>query len=158
MTRKATPRIGEGAVIAIPLGDGRWALSQVYQPGITFFLLVFDQVADGLDAPPVLTARPIIGAWTNDAEIYRGNWKLLTHRPVAPGIFVEPEYTVIIAGETVVESFDGKRRRAKAQSGDEALKNRSSQSPLLVQDATRAAFGLEAWKPFYDRLRLSPAV
>ncbi|HEX8471721.1 MAG TPA: hypothetical protein VF633_11465 [Brevundimonas sp.] len=156
MARKASPEIGEGAVIAIPLSDGRWALSQVYRPGISFFLLVFDQVSDRLEDPLVLTGRPILGSWTNDAEIYRGNWKVLTHRPVAPSIFVEPEYTFIIDGETMVESFDGTRRRAKAACGDEALRTRSSQSPLLVQDAARAAFGIEAWKPVYDRMRLQP--
>lgn len=158
MARKATPKIGEGAVIAIPLGDGRWALSQVYRPGISFFLLVLDQIIDGLEDPLVLTGHPVLGAWTNDAEVYRGNWTLLTHLPVAPGIFVEPEYTVIIAGETMVVSFDGTRMRAKAEWGDEALRNRSSQSPMLVQDATRAAFGIGAWEPFYDRMRLSPVV
>lgn len=158
MARRATPKIGEGAVTSIPLGDGRWALSQVYRPGISFFLLVLDQAIDRLKGPLVLTGHPVLGSWTNDAEICRRNWTLLTHFPVAPGIFVEPEYTVIIAGETMVESFDGTRMRAKAAGGDEALGNRSSQSPMLVQDATRAAFGIGAWKPFYDRMRLRPVV
>lgn len=152
MARKISPEIGEGAVLEIPLGDGRWALSQVYRPGISFFLLVFHRTSEGLLRPQDLTGHPILGSWTNDAEVYRGNWRLLSHCPVAPGIFVEPEYTVLSEGRQLVESFDGKRWRAKAAQGDEALKNRHSQSPLLVQAATRARFGLGDWMPIYDNM------
>lgn len=155
MARMVAPKIGEGAVIAIPLGDGRWALSQVYHPGISFFLLVFNQVIDRLEAPPALAARPILGSWTNDAEIHRGNWKLLTHLPVAAGSFAEPEYSVLRGGESVVESFDGKAFRPRV-AGDESLKSRKSRSPLLVEDATRAFFGLKDWAPHYDDMLLAP--
>jgi hypothetical protein len=154
MARKSTPKIDQGAVIAIPLGDGRWALSQVYRPGISFFLLVFEEAIDDLDNLPPLTGRPIIGSWTNDAEVYHGNWKLLTHSPVACGIFVEPEYTVLREGKPWVHSFDGTQWRPKAERGDEGLRNQSSQSPLLLQDSIRAFFGLQAWLPIYDKILL----
>lgn len=157
MARKATPKIGEGATIAIPLGDGRWALSQVYRPGISFFLLVFDQVIDRLEEPPVLASRPILGSWTNDAELHRGNWTLLTHLAVATGIFVEPEYSVLVEGRPFVESFDGKTFRPSLP-GDESLPHRKSRSPLLVEDATKAFFGLKDWAPYYDDMLLSPRV
>lgn len=93
MPRRPSPKIGQGAIIAIPLGDGRWVLSQVYRPRISFFLLVFDRLSDSLELHP-LTARPVLGSWTNDAEVYRGNWKLLGHASVTPGLFIEPEYAV----------------------------------------------------------------
>ena len=147
--------IGEGAVLAIPLGDGRWTLSQVYRPGIVFFLLVFDEVSDGLPDNPSITTRPVLGSWTNDAEVYRGNWRLLGHLPVAAGIFKEPEYTVLSGGKQLVESFDGKTLRPRTVR-DGFLKNRKSRSPLLVEDATRAFFGLKEWVPYYEEMALSP--
>lgn len=149
--------IGEGTVLAIPLGDGRWTLSQVYRPGIVFFLLVFDQVSDGLPDNPSITTRPVLGSWTNDAEVHRGNWKLLCHLPVAAGIFKEPEYTVLRGGQPVVESFDGQSFRPKT-GRDGSLKNRKSRSPLLVEDATRAFLGLKEWIPYYEEMALSPRV
>lgn len=152
---KATKAIGEGAVLAIPLGDGRWTLSQVYRPGVAFFLLVFDELSDVLPDRPIITTRPVLGSWTNDAEVYRGNWKLLTHLPVAAGIFVEPEYTVLIEGAPFVESFDGKTFRPRVL-GDEALKNRKTRAPLTVEDATRAFFGLQDWTPYYEDMLLTP--
>lgn len=155
MARKTTRKLDKGAIIAIPLGDGRWALAQVYRPGISFFLLVFDQTIDRLEEPPVLAARPILGSWTNDAEIYRENWKLLTHLPVAAGVFVEPEYSVLVRGKPVVESFDGKTFRPSV-SGDESLTARKSRSPLLVEDATKAFFGLKDWSPHYEGMLLVP--
>lgn len=153
----ATNVIGEGAVLAIPLGDGRWTLSQVYRPGVVFFLLVFDEVSDALPDHPTITTRPVLGSWTNDAEVYRGNWKLLTHLSVAAGIFVEPEYSVLREGKSFVESFDGKMFRPSAV-GDESLTNRKSRSPLLVEDATRAFFGLKDWIPYYEDMLLAPRV
>lgn len=54
----------------------------------------------------------------------------------------------------MVESFDGERWRSP-KSGDELSRNRSSRSPLLVQDAIRAYFGLQDWKPYYDVMRLT---
>lgn len=153
----AANAIGEGAVLAIPLGDGRWTLSQVYRPGVVFFLLVFDDLSDALTDRPVLTGPPVLGSWTNDAEVYRGNWKLLTHLPVAAGIFAEPEYSVLRGGSSFVESFDGKTFRPSVL-GDGPLKNRKSRSPLLVEDATRAFFGLKEWAPHFDDMLLTPRV
>lgn len=150
-------KIGHGAVLAIPLGDGRWTLSQVYRPGIVFFLLIFDEVSDGLSDNPSITTHPVLGSWTNDAEVYRGNWKLLGHLPIAAGIFQEPEYTVLSGGKQLVESFDGKAFRPRILR-DESLKNRKSRSPLLVEDATRAFFGLKDWVPYYDDMLLMPRV
>lgn len=146
--------IGEGAVIAIPLGDGRWTLSQVYRPGIDFFLLVFDEVRDELPDHPTITTRPILGSWTNDAEVYLGNWKLLSPLPLAAGIFEEPEYAVLRGGEPFVESFDGKTWRPRTVR-DESLKNRKLRSPLLLEDATRAYFDLKEWVPYYDAMLLT---
>lgn len=155
MSRKATPKIGEGAVLAIPLGDGRWVMSQVYRPGISFFLLIFGEAADSLSDLSAITARPVLGSWTNDAEVYRGSWKLLAHLPVPAGIFTEPEYAVLVEGEPMVESFDGKSWRPR-EAGDEALLNRSTRSPLLVEGAARAFFGLEDWLSTYERMLLGP--
>ncbi|MCA0368562.1 MAG: immunity 26/phosphotriesterase HocA family protein [Proteobacteria bacterium] len=152
---KGENTIGVGAVLAIPLGDGRWTLSQVYWPGVVFFLLVFNNVSDTLPSRPVISGSPILGSWTNDAEVYRGNWRLLTNLPVAAGIFAEPEYSVLIGGEPFVESFDGRAFRPRV-AGDELLKNRKSRSPLLVEDATRSFFGLQDWAPHYDDMLLAP--
>lgn len=155
MSRKATPKIGEGAVLAIPLGDGRWVMSQVYRPGVSFFLLIFGATTDDLSDLSAITGRPVLGSWTNDAEVYRGNWKLLTHLPVPAGIFTEPEYAVLISGKPMVESFDGKSWRPR-EAGDMALLNRSTRSPLLVEGAVRAFFGLEDWLPTYEWMLLAP--
>jgi hypothetical protein len=154
---KGGSAIGEGAVLAIPLGDGRWTLSQVYRPGIVFFLLVFDTLFDALPDSPVISGPPILGSWTNDAEVYRGNWRLLTHLPVADGIFAEPEYSVLIRGEPFVESFDGKAVRPR-EAGDGSLRNRKSRSPLLVEDAAKAFFGLKDWALHYDEMLLTPRI
>lgn len=138
-----------------PVGDGRWTLSQVYRPGVVFFLLVLDNVSDGLPNHPVIGGSPVLGSWTNDAEVYRGNWRLLTHLPVAAGTFAEPEYSVLICGEPFVESFDGTAFRPRV-AGDQHLKNRKSRSPLLVENATRAFFGLQDWAPYYDDMLFAP--
>lgn len=144
--------IDKGTVIAIPLGDNRFALSQVYFPGTVFYLLIFKSILDGRYSDEDLSGPAVLGAWTTDGEIYRGNWTILGKSPVRVSGFVEPSYKVIISGKTIVESFDGKTRRAFDDATDRDLKNRSSQSSPLVEGAVRAYFGLEEWMPLYDKL------
>ncbi len=93
-----------------------------------------------------------IFSWTNDAEVFRGNWRNLGIS-VPRGDIKLPEYKVFVDGVEMVESFDGEYLRRSDAVTDSGLAFKKVRSPLLVQDAVQAAFGLGDWKPgFQDML------
>lgn len=92
-----------------------------------------------------------IFSWTNDAEVFRGNWKFLgTER-----VLFDPnglEYLVGVNGKMMVESFDGSTHREYDANSDHALSYRKARSPLIVQDAVQAALGIGEWKTTYNQM------
>ena len=147
-TKKMPIKINKGTLIAIPAGNGKFALSQVYYPGIVFYIVVYEGlwcIKDIVSAPK---NRPILASWTNDAEIYRGRW-ILVGESVFEVSVSEPKYKVIVEGKEMAESFDGKNRWP-LKNTDGLLKNRKSRSPLLLEDAVLAFYGLSERPQSYD--------
>jgi hypothetical protein len=145
--------VAKGALIAIPVDKERYALSQVYYPGVVFYLAVYDGIFDLRDIYNAKSQNIIIASWTNDAEIHRGNWIIVGNAPVEISI-PEPVYKVIVKGKMLVESFDGRIIR-EATTKDSILNNRKSRSPLVLSDAIRAFHGLEEWSPRYDDMLIA---
>jgi hypothetical protein len=146
--KQKAAKINKGTLVAIPAGNEKFVLSQVYYPGTTFYLIAYKGlwgIRELLLAPRL---EPILASWTNDAEIYRGRWIVVGEAPFEVPV-PEPEYRVLIGGEEMVESFDGKFRRYP-RSLDRMLKNRKTRSPLLLEDAARAFYGLGDRPPSYD--------
>ena len=150
MARRCVPTLDAGDLISIPLSDGFIAVGQIILPGVSFYLGVDPSRRTTVEAPHDFA--PKLFAWTNDAELYRGNWEKLVDRlPVSPD-FPRPDFKVEIAGRMVVESFEGQMIRDFVPGQDDALNYRSTQSPLLVQDAVNALNGLGDWLPMFDKL------
>jgi hypothetical protein len=142
MAGRATQEIGQGAVLAVPLTGGRWALAQVLVPGVVFYLgaatVPFDRLPDAAD----IEGLPLsIFSWTNDAEVYRGNWKVLGIYALQSSAEPRIEYKVGTPEGMMVEAFGGEILRPFSPEADAHLEYRKSRSPLLVQDMVRGACG-----------------
>lgn len=148
LSKQETARIRKGTLVAIPASDGRFVLSQVYYPGVTFYIVVYDGLCEFSELLNAPESKLILATWTNDAEIYRGRWTIVGDAPFKASV-PEPEYKVLVGGEEMVESFDGKFRRP-ARPQDRLLQNRKSRSPLILEDAVRAFYGLGECPPSYD--------
>lgn len=145
-----------GRLIAVPVGDGL-VLGQVYKPGVSFFLLLFGFVESVGLAGEKLLSQPVLGSWTNDAEVFKGRWQVLGEQPIAPSRFREPSYRVLVNGSEMIESFDGSARRPIRHPDDDHLTSRKTRSPLLVEDAVRAFYGLGQWQTYYEPMLIYPA-
>lgn len=145
---KNTAKINKGTLVAIPASNEKFSLSHVYFPGINFYIVLYEGLWDLNELPYAPKSKPILASWTNDAEIYRGRWIIIGEAPFEASV-TEPEYKVIVGGEEMVESFDGKFRRSP-RSLDRLLQNRKSRSPLLLEDAARAFYGLGDRPASYD--------
>ena len=142
-----------GTVLAIPTGNGRWALGQVIFPGVDFYLgVTLRELVEPISASDIEGNAFELYSWTNDAEVYRNNWQnlgvyeLQKHNEL-------PEYKVMMSGKFVVKSFSGDETRNFDPKEDSDLQYRKSRSPLLVQDAVQAALGHGTWKPYYDSMK-----
>jgi hypothetical protein len=139
LMRKA-PKLEQGAVLAIPVDKDRWALSQVLVPGTSFYLGAAAVRFRGLpQLGEIDQKRMTIFSWTNDAEVYRGNWRLLGTHSLQASPNPDIRYKVEISGRMMVETFDGTLLRELNPRIDEGLSYRTSRSPLLVQDMIQAA-------------------
>jgi hypothetical protein len=137
---KKAPKLDRGSVLGMPVGPDKWAVAQVLVPGIVFYLGAAPKVFDGLPEAKQIDGLPLsILSWTNDAEVYRGNWKLLGTYEVQRAVNPDIAYKVEVSGQMMVESFDGQSFREYDQETDGHLSYRSSRSPLLVQDMVQAA-------------------
>lgn len=156
MAKKTAPKIERGTVIGIPLSDGSYVISQVYSSGINFYLLIFTGRGRDEFDESILTHKAILGSWTNDAEVYRGKWKLYGEYPISDGIFVEPQYKVFLSGVEHRESFDGSQFIPVNGDDDDGAVFRKVRSPALVQAIVEAYFGEGEWLASYDSMRLAP--
>lgn len=140
---RAAARLEQGSVLAIPLGEGRWALSQVLVPGVTFWLGAAPVAFPSLPGAEKIQNLPLsLFSWTNDAEVFRGNWVSLGTWPLQGSPTPDIEYKVGFAGGMWVESFSGERLRELDPKTDADLTYRKSRSPLLVEDLVRVACGI----------------
>ncbi|MDI6625703.1 MAG: hypothetical protein QME55_13310 [Brevundimonas sp.] len=143
--RAAATKLGQGSVLAIPLDEEHWALSQILVPGATFWLGAAPMVFKGLPRVGEIQGLPLsVLSWTNDAEVYRGNWVSLGAWPLQGPPSPAVEYKVGFAGKMWVESFTGERLRELDPDRDADLTFRKSRSPLLVQDMVRDACGFRS--------------
>lgn len=154
--RRKDLKIVLGTVLAIPVTEETWALGQVLFPGTTFYLSVTaEQHRDPLQATDIGFHGVKLFSWTNDAEVYRGRWKNLGLAGLPTVMPIFPEYKLESAGDMHVSSFDGKKSRAFVHGHDDQLNYKTSRSPLLVEDAVKAACGVAEWRSHFDKL-LSP--
>ena len=148
---KHSPKLEAGDLLAIPLGEGRFAIGQILLPGVNFYLAVDPTTRDTLAVPDEFNAR--LFAWTNDAEVYRGNWRKLAGRLPVSTDFPRPDFKVEIDAKLMVESFEGQLLRELVAGQDDDLNYRTSFSPLLVQDAVQAFNGYGPWLSSFDKMR-----
>lgn len=151
---KISSTIDEGTVLAIPIRTGEWALSQVLYPGVKFYLGIgLKAFGEPLSADLIEALQLELFSWTNDAEVYKGNWiNLGVHDIIYHGSY--PEYRITIEGQDFVEDFFGNTLRRFNPAKDVGLRFRKVRSPLLVQDAVRAAVGTGEWLNTFEEMRL----
>jgi hypothetical protein len=122
------------------LGASGWALAQVLVPGICFYLGAAAVPFDAMPDAAKINGLPLsIFSWTNDAEVYRGNWKVLGIYALQSSAAPPIEYKIGMPEGMMVEAFGGEILRSFDPETDAHLEYRTIRSPLLVQDMVQAA-------------------
>ena len=162
-TKQQVYRVSIGDIFTVPLGDGRAALGQVIgKYKSSFYVVVFDLVVpedavQSLDLSEVAATPPLLARMTFDARFRPGMWQIVGHRAQDQARFL-PAYSFGSDDYDGVRvtNFDGTRmRRATGQEATQ-VPRLTIDSPIVLEKAVRAHFGLEPWLPAYDEVRYRP--
>lgn len=156
-------RLRVGDMVAIPVDATRWALAYVLAiyKSSAYYLEVHEATLDelsGVDLDAALGSACVFAALTFDARVHAGDWRVVGHRAVDPELRLAP-YLLGRDDRMRVEDFTGKRSRAAGPADVRLLRHRKVVSPILLEQAVQAHFGMRPWAPHYDAYRCpSPAV
>jgi hypothetical protein len=137
-TRKPKP----GDIFEIPLPDGAIGYGQVVLANRVLYVIVFRKIyASRPDLSEIPTSGPALASWTTDALIHHGAWKIIGNAPVDVSTVPFPSHRVLIKGVHHVGDFDAKHFRPATEAEAALLDQRTSVSPMVLQNALAALHG-----------------
>ncbi|NBB51532.1 hypothetical protein GVN24_24915 [Rhizobium sp. CRIBSB] len=143
-----------GLTIKIPAAPDIYVVAQIVFSGVSFYAIGFEGLVGNSDEfGCIVKSPPIIGAWTNDAEIFKSRWIKSSLQDVYYEDFWDLKYKYMIGNELFTQSFDGKSRFIGGPD-DSCLPFKLSVSPIIFGRALCALNGFGEWKSYYDKLRL----
>lgn len=154
--RNMSPKVGD--VFEIPAPEGTRGLGQVVRAGGNLYVIIFSELFG--PNPPLATLASVdilLAAWTTDALFFHGRWPVIGNYPIVEGRIPFPSYLVTINGASVVEDFDGMKRRLATSEDLSLLQYRATVAPIRLQNAFLARHGFGKWDPAYDALTAEAA-
>ncbi|WIE73865.1 Imm26 family immunity protein [Curtobacterium sp. MCJR17_020] len=162
-TKQQVYKVSIGDIFTVPLGDGRAALGQVigkYKSSlyvVVFDLVVPEDAVQSLDLSDVAATPPLLARMTFDARFRPGMWQIVGNRAPDQRRFLPAfSYGSDDYDGVQVTNFDGTRTRRAVGREATQIPRLTIDSPIILEKATRAHYGLEPWLPAYDDLRYRP--
>lgn len=153
------PKLKDGDVFTVPLGDGRAAVGQVVSTYLSaHYVVIYDFVAPedniDLDAADSLQTEPLFGGLTFDALFRPGRWQVLGNS-VVDGTKFLPAYKTGASeiGNCVIENFKGTRSRPATEVEEAIVPFRTCLSPIVLEQAMKAHLGMEPWLDLFEEVR-----
>ncbi len=129
--------IKEGMVFGIPMPNGFQAVIQLIKKDKPIFYMAgFDLMVEEEETfcPATLTKANVLFLGNFfDAQIVADHWKFLGTAPVSKVPF--PRTKVLISGQWILESWDGKNKEVVQQTDAERFPYRSNFGDMLLQNA-----------------------
>jgi hypothetical protein len=148
-----TPKIGD--VFLIPLDELSAAGGQVIaiRENEELYIAVMDRRIDASESNPecAIAGNPVLLTLSFDAKLANGQWPIIGNLSEAVYRYPQPAFKINHAGIMSIESRDKSVRRPATKAELEVLRNRSIASPMIIEDAIKAYFGLGEWSESYDK-------
>lgn len=144
-----------GLVFAIPLAENVFGFGHLiaWQPPI-FYMVGYDLKAESSNVPDsvIQQARPVLLGNFFDTLIHNGRWLPVKNLATPDVLF--PCFKVKIGDKFYVESWDRKRKREITPIECDSLPFRTNYSPIILENALKAYFGLGSWNAkLFDNLK-----
>jgi hypothetical protein len=146
-------KVKTGDVFLIPIDDTRWVIGQLVDSrNGELYVAIFPAAyhRQNIDPRMILDQHPLFLALTLDALIYHGNWPVIGNIKENLYKFPEPAFKVGGDDTMLLISRNQKIERRATKRELEVLKYRSMVTPMVLQNAVQAHFGLEEWNAHYD--------
>ena len=154
------PKVGD--VFLIPLDESSAAGGHVVsiREGEELYLAVFDQRLSLNEINPILAIGgvPVLLALSFDAKFWHGNWPIIGNQGSPVGQYPQPNFKIKHTGVMSLESRDKTVRRPATPDELEILKYRSVATPIIIEDAIKAHFGIGQWDEGNDELLAEYAI
>lgn len=147
------PKVGD--VFLIPLDDVSAVAGHVIaiRENEELYLAVMSHRIrrDENDPEVAITGDPALLTLAFDAKLSNGDWPIIGNLVHYVNRYPHPAFKIKHAGKMSIESRDRTVRRPANDDELDVLHNRSVASPMIVEDAIRAYFGLREWDESYDK-------
>ena len=150
MTRKKKLKVGDVFRFGCP--DVGWGYGQVVMSGTLQYVVIFEPIFQ-YDSPveDVIASTPLLAGWTMDGRYYSGAWEVVGSAEPTHAVIL-PHYKVGMSGKTWVTDVLGKPLRLASPAEERELRLRSSNSPILYEEAFRAHHKAQLWESGFDAL------
>lgn len=105
------------------------------------------------DPEVAIAGNPVLLTLSFDGKLSNGEWPIIGNLAEAIERYPHPAFKIKHAGTMSIESRDKNVRRPATVDELEVLQNRSVASPMIIEDAIKAHFGLGEWNDSYDKRR-----
>lgn len=145
-------KIRAGDVFRFEVLPNRFAYGQVVFSDILQYVVIYREIMDGMTPLSNLNSSAIIlSGWTTDAKMQAGDWEIIG-RIDPPSEVLLREYQVAMSDQTWVTDVHGRALRPATKKEEASLYFKSSQSPMLYEDAFKACHGLARWESYFNKL------
>jgi hypothetical protein len=155
--RKRRIKINVGDIVSIPISDDKYCYGQFFDGDImSGCYLIFDGL---YEKPPLLEEivrnRILLLAFTNGLAIAENVWRIIGNTHIPDNIQI-PKFKVGFMENgitrTMVTDFKGNFLSVATENEINKLKNMTSCTPGLVEDAIKAQYGILPWNDGYNWL------
>jgi hypothetical protein len=150
---KIAPRVGD--VFLIPLDETSYAGGHVIaiRENAELYVAVFGHRLrhDEIDPEAAIAGDPVLLTLTFDAKLFHGEWPIIGNLMGATDRYPDPAFKIKHAGVMNIESRDKSVRRPAGEDELEFLQYRSVGSPMIIEDAIKAHFGIGRWSESYNK-------
>lgn len=151
---RVTARLRVGDLFTIPINAERVAVGQLVDKVMTaWYVVVFEatqQSGAPINTDEVLRSRIRLQAITSHSRIHHGYWKVVGHVGVDATRIKWPEFKTMTPDTYMVIDIRGEAIREASWLDRLRLKNWTSFSPMIIEDAAKSLFGAGEWDSRWD--------
>lgn len=152
MKRAVYRKLKIGTVIAIPLDEAHVAFGQVIEPGIEFYLCVYQPIfPSGLPIPELAGSPIALVGWTTDELLSHERWFIAGQQKSATNL-PRPYHVICTPQGLTLRDFDGADVSAATEADLAFYGYRYSVSNIMFERAMRDIHGLASYDRDYTRI------
>lgn len=145
-----------GDVFSIKIDSTKYSFGQVIYADIEGLVIIYDIIVDKFPLISEIIRAPVIFmAYTTFVFVETGRWEIIGKDEIPTGILY-PDYKAeaYVNGtlKTMVYGYNHILLREADESDKNRLRTHKSITPIIIENAIKAKYGLVPWEDYYEDL------